>query len=77
MTKLKMEIYTVSTGVEMTLSWDNEADYRLGRQFLTDMDTACGQSREASADKPEFFYLQNEQQLDALFEFRKRLKSRS
>lgn len=76
MPKLKMDIYTVTTGVEMTLSWANEEEYRLGKKFLTDMGTACGQSSERNVDKPEFFYLQNEQQLDALFAFRKKLKKR-
>ncbi len=60
----------------MTLSWNNEEEYRLGKKFLTYMDAACGQAVEANSDKPEFFYLQNEQQLDALFEFRKKLQKR-
>jgi hypothetical protein len=68
---LKMDIYTATTGVEMTIKWANEEEYQLGRKFLTDMGADCGSSR---GTKPEFFYLKNKQQLEALYEFRQALK---
>jgi hypothetical protein len=74
MQKYKMDIYTVTTGVQMTLSWDTGEEYQLGKKFLTDMGAACSQSGKANTGKPEFFYLQNEQQLESLFAFRQKLK---
>jgi hypothetical protein len=74
-----MDIYTVTTGVEMTIKWANEGEYQLGKKFLTDMGAGCGPPDKASDhdQKPEFFYLQNEKQLHALLNFMRSLKEKS
>jgi hypothetical protein len=76
MTKLKTEIYTATTGVEMTLSWANEEEYQLGIKYMADMGAACGQSSAPEGDKPAYFCLENERQLDALLNFRRELRNR-
>lgn len=72
MPSLEMDVYTASTGVEMTIWWANEEDYQKGREFLTRMGANCGPP-EKNRKKPEFFYLQNLEQLQSLLEFRKSL----
>lgn len=73
-----MDIYTATTGVEMTIKWANEEEYQLGKKFLTDMEAGCGPPDKARDhdQKPEFFYLENEQQLEALFKFMRSLKEK-
>ncbi len=65
-----MDVYTASTGVEMTISWPNEEDYQKGKEFLTKMGANCGPPGQVRK-RPEFFYLQNMEQLRALLELRK------
>lgn len=76
MRRFKTDIYTASTGVQMTLLWANEHDYQLGIEFLTKLGTACGQSEEDRPRRPPFFYLQDDTQLEALMSFRKSLEAR-
>jgi hypothetical protein len=73
-----MDIYTAATGVQITIKWANEDEYQRGRKLLTDMGADCGQPGEMRArdQKPEFFYLENEQQLEALFEFMRSLREK-
>lgn len=73
---LEMDIYTQSTGVQMTIAWANEEEYQLGKKFLTDMGALDFPSDEVRREKPEFFYLENRQQLEALFEFRRSLRGK-
>ncbi len=76
MSKYKMDIYNASSGVVMTLSWANEAEFLEGKAFLkTLVGGRVGQS-ELAPGELEFYYLENDQQLDALYEFRRALKSR-
>jgi hypothetical protein len=75
MSRFKMEIYTAHNGVEMTIAWANEEEYRLGQQFLREL---AGDGARARRDlgEPEFWYLETKQQLDALFDFRRDLRNR-
>ncbi len=73
---LQMDIYTQATGVQMTIVWSDEEEYQLGKKFLMDMGASCGQSSDRRDKKPAFFYLENEQQLEALFEFRRSLREK-
>ena len=70
----KMDIYNTATGVEMTIRWPTEEDYQRGRKFLDVMGASCGPLSERHLGKPEFFCLENDQQLKALFEFRRALR---
>jgi hypothetical protein len=76
MLNLKMDIYTRATGVQLTISWANEDEYRLGKKFLTDLGALCGQSSERRGAKPAFFYLDTQQQLESLYEFRRSLREK-
>lgn len=77
MLDLKMDIYTQDTGVQMTIAWANENEYQLGKKFLTDMGVRCIEPRNARDKKPEFVYLENRQQLESLFAFRRSLREKS
>ena len=57
MPNLEMDIYTVSTGVQVTVEWPNEEGYRLGKELLTKMGAHCGPAGEVRKNR-EFFYLQ-------------------
>jgi hypothetical protein len=76
MSKLKTEIYTASTGVEMTLSWNNEEEYSSGRAFLQKLVGGPMGRNDRHPDKPECYYLENERQLEALLAFRHELRGR-
>ena len=67
-----MDVYTASTGVQMTIWWANEEDYKKGREFLVKMGADCGPPAPGRK-RPEFFYLQNEQQRRSLLALRKSL----
>jgi hypothetical protein len=71
-----MEFYNASSGVVFLLSWDNEEEYLLGKAFLKDLVGGSAGRTELHPDKPEFYYLENDQQRDALYAFRRALKKR-
>lgn len=76
MSKHKMEIYNASSGVVLTLSWDSEAEFLQEKAFLKRLvGGRVGQS-ELGPGELEFNYLENDEQRDALYEFRRGLKSR-
>lgn len=70
-----MDIYTASTGVQMTLSWPTRSDYLEAEEFLKKMGAACGSGMRRTGPVP-FFYLEDERQLDALFSLRKTQRER-
>jgi hypothetical protein len=72
MSELEMDVYTATTGVQMTIAGADEQQYQMGKEFLTRMGANCGPPGQ-SRKRPEFFYLQDEQQLQSLLEFRKSL----
>lgn len=67
-----MDVYTASAGVQMTIWWPSQKAYQKGREFLVGIGADCGPP-EPGRTKPEFFYLQNEQQLRSLLALRKSL----
>jgi hypothetical protein len=73
MPNLKMDVYTQSTGVQLTLSWNNEQEYQRAKEFLASLGASCISQGEPSSGKPEFVYLENTKQLEALYEFRRSL----
>jgi hypothetical protein len=74
--RFKMEIYTVHNGVLMTIAWANEEEFRLGQAFLKELvGGSCGRTT-FDPDNTEFYCFENKQQLDALFDFRRDLRSR-
>lgn len=73
MSKLKMKIYTAASGVEMTVAWANEEEYKLGNKFLADMGVL---NFPSDGDRPASFYLETKQQLESLYEFRRSLRDK-
>ena len=66
-----MDIYMAFNGVQATMRWPDEEAYRRGRDLLRAMGCGSGDIRDDfDPQKPEFFYLENDQQLDALYELR-------
>jgi len=51
----------------MTISCGNEEAYNKAREYLTKIGADCGPPAPGRT-KPEFFYLQNEQQLRSLLD---------
>lgn len=75
MSRYCMDIYMVFNGVQMTIRWPDEEAYRRGRDLLRAMGCGSGSARDDfDSQKPEFFYLENEEQLDALSRLRRTLK---
>lgn len=75
MSALKTEIYIAWTGVSMTLTWANERDYDSAMEFFAELGVLCVPSLP-DQDLPLFVSLENEQQLEALYEFRRKLRER-
>lgn len=66
-----MEVYTLETGVEMTLSWNNEEEFSQAIKFLSESLTGNSGLTSPKPDKPRFCYLETQEQLNALFDFRR------
>jgi hypothetical protein len=54
MPRIKMDVYTASTGVQMTIWWPNQKAYQKRREFLVGIGADCGPP-EPGRTKPEFF----------------------
>lgn len=76
MSKHKMQFYNASSGVVFTLSWADEREYRLGRDFLQKLVGPSLGRVELHPDKPDFYYLEGDAQCDALFDFWKSLRAK-
>lgn len=72
MKTFKTTFYDYSTGVEFTMSWPDEMQYRKGKAFLDKL--TAGIMTSQHPDRPDFYILETEQQYMALIEFRKRLQ---
>jgi len=72
--ELLMDFYNAESGVQFTLEWKNEAEYVLGMKFLKDLLGNEGTSSARESGHVPFYYLKNEQDCDALLEFRSQLR---
>ncbi len=77
MSNLAMDIYTQSSGVQLTLDWDNEEEYQIGKKFLADLGALFFENRQSNPCKADFVYLENTGQLEALYEFRRSLQEKT
>jgi hypothetical protein len=71
-----MDFYDYRTGVLFTLRWRNEEEYRQGKAFLHEL---LGPEGGVGVDEPgrvPTYYLETEQQFDALLEFRRTLREK-
>ena len=76
MSELIMDFYDYRSGVLFTLRWRNDKEYRQGKAFLKQL---LGPEGGVGVDEPGRFpsyYLENEQQRDALMEFRRMLREK-
>ena len=76
MSELIMDFYNYRTGVVFTLRWRNEEEYRQGKAFLAEL---LGPAGGVGVDEPgrvPSYYLENEQQFDALLDFRRTLREK-
>jgi hypothetical protein len=74
MSELIMDFYQYWTGVVFTLRWRNEEEYRQRKAFLAEL---LGPEGGVGVDEPgrvPSYYLENEQQHDALMDFRRTLR---
>ena len=77
MSELIMDFYNYRTGVVFTLRWRNEEEYRQGKAFLNEL---LGPGGGVGVDEPgrvPSYYLENEQQHDALMDFRRTLRQKA
>jgi hypothetical protein len=76
MSELIMDFYYYPTGVVSTLRWRNEEEYRQGKAFLKEL---LGPEGGVGVDEPgrvPSYYLETEQQRDALYDFRRMLREK-
>jgi hypothetical protein len=74
MSELIMDFYDYRTGALFTLRWRNEEEYRQGKAFLAEL---LGPEGSVGVDEPgrvPSYYLETEQQFDALLDFRHKLR---
>jgi len=74
MSTLTIDFYSAESGVQFTLEWRNEAEYVLGTEFLKSLlGDEAGLSVHETGSVP-FYYLKNDQDRDALLDFRRKLR---
>jgi hypothetical protein len=76
MSDFKMDVYTASSGVEMTLTWESEEEFRLGKAFLEQLLDGDSSFLIIEEGKIPFCYLRDREQLLALHDFRRELRNR-
>jgi hypothetical protein len=76
MSNLNMRIITEATAFGMTITWIDEKEYQLGKEFLADLGARGRQTTDVAGDTPECFYLETEQQYLALLDFRRSLRKK-
>jgi hypothetical protein len=69
-----MDIYTRHSGIELTLVWPNEREFRLGQKFMQDIAGGPTSSRKTHPDDPDFYYFTTGAQWEVLLDFRSRLR---
>ena len=76
MSKFKMEFYNAASGVVFILSWRDEKEFRMGQEFLRELVGGPAGRIGSHPDQPDFYYLKNEQERDALYAFRQKLQEK-
>jgi hypothetical protein len=68
-----MDIYN-STGMEITYDWRTEENFAQATRFLKDMVGGPTSPDPGNPGKPRFYYLETQQEDEALREFIRRLR---
>ena len=66
-----VEIYCGHNGIRMELPWWSETQFREGVLFLQGMVGDPVYGKKHYADEPDFYYLETEDQFEALMQFRR------
>jgi hypothetical protein len=74
MSEFLTDFYHVPTGVVFTLRWSDEQEYSNAKAFLNELVGPAGSCGLNEPGKVPSYYLENEQQYDALLDFRKKLR---
>ena len=69
-----MDFYYRPTGVVFTARWRNEQEYLQGKAFLHELLGPEGGVGVDESGRVPSYYLENEQQYDALLDFRRKLR---
>jgi hypothetical protein len=67
-----MEFYTAETGVEFSVTWKNEEEFRRAKAFPTELAGPPAGRRTTGA--PEYYFFQTQEQCRALFQFQRELR---
>lgn len=77
MTKFKMTFYHKSEGIEFSVLWADEQQYRSAKKSLEDLTGGSYGVVESDPDHPEYYVLETEQQFRALTELRETLRNKA
>jgi hypothetical protein len=77
MSTLLMEFYHVPSGALITLRWRNKEEYLLGKTFLKQLLGEDGGSSVHEPGRAPYYHLENDQQRDALYDFRRALREKN
>lgn len=69
MPNFRMEIYNVASGVQYEYQWRDAQEFEIARAFLDDLLGPDARSSQPDPDEPLFYYMKNETQRDAWFQF--------
>jgi hypothetical protein len=68
MSKYKMEVYMVPSGVLASYDWKTEEDFQRAQAFLLDLLGPGGRSGASRGDL-EYYYVETEQQREDFYKF--------
>lgn len=68
----KTTFYDYATGVEFSVTWPTERQYLSAKAFLDEL--TGGSVHRSDPEQPDFYILENEQQREAMLDFRKRMR---
>lgn len=72
-----MDFYNAASGAQFTLRWRNEEEFLLGKAFLKSLLGDDGGSGARERGSVPFYCLKNDQDRDALFDFRRELREKN
>jgi hypothetical protein len=70
MSRYRVEIYCAHNGLRMEMPWRNEAAFSDGVAFLRGLVGEPAYQKKRYPDQPDFYYLETEDQFEALMQFR-------
>lgn len=72
MAKLKMTFYYLPKGVEFSVTWADEGQYRAAKRVLDQVTGGGYGVIESDPDRPDYYLLETEEQLERLRELRQK-----